>query len=514
MNDKSSDKTNFNPIYKLFETKEFNNSKLLSIDQLETYFKNNLEEIELDLNDLIKFENNLNYIEQMKKSSNQLVIDNKNLFKDINNQLINNFKNQTSINSSRSNDSQSISLINSNSELINKSSINQTNQCLKKSSKSKFLAKRNRLKMNKEILISNNINNSISNISNANKWNGQTSLGSSPILLSPCSSTSEECATSSVEMRLSNLGSSLSNYSLCSRSSANEEENDLCEQKMQQDQTVDYYEDDEDEINYEMDNKKCNDKQNYDLFEITRSMPSLDLIESINNHSLPRFFKEFDKQYSQPKLSNFNQPDYYHNSSQNKSTTNQNQVNDSVIDSQKLIKTRFGFIKNVPAAKNLILNNSSSYLNENESKDEFSAQSVINKERLMLIKEQNIINERLTINEENLIRHQSNKITSISSMDLSNKQINEQLINLPKPFNQRSLSALTINCDTNKLNSKQLKFLCPVCSSNLCKCKLKANSLLAVNQSSKPKLAKKPYLEVSHFIKQQLSFIIQLKCSK
>lgn len=412
------------------DAKSFDNhqNKFLNIDQLETYFKDsNLEEINLNLDDLIKLESNLK-------------------------------QHRTS---------------------ISHPSARQSNQCLKKSPKSRFLAKRNSRqvnKMNKEVLINN-------------KWTmGPTSsigsMGSSPILLSPCSSSSE-CPASSVEMmRLSNLGSSLSTYSLCSRSSSSNalNENDEMVRKAIQDSVTDDFYNDEIAFSNEM-THKSSDK--YELFDITRSMPSLNLIESLNGN-LPRLLKQYDKQFdSQPKLY-----DAYYSHKSIKPISRTDQINESTINddasltnSQKLIMTRFGFIRNVPAAKNLIMNSSLTFSNEDEN-DERAVKSMTNHH---LIKEPHS-NEM--------------KKSSISSVDLSKPTINEQL-NLPKSIYQRSLSALTINCD-HRLN-KTIKYICTTCSSNQCKCKVKANSLLAINHQTalsippKPKLFKKPNLEVSCF---------------
>ena len=431
------------------------NQKFLNIDQLEAYFKANLEEIEVNLDDLIQLENNLVNCDQP-----------------VNNER--NIRNQIS------SDQQPSTIYRSCPSLSRLPS--QESQCFKqKSSKSKFLAKRNRLRMNKEVLISNG--------AAAGKWIGQTassvgSSSSSSPMLSPCSSASDECATSSVEMRLSNLGS-LSNYSLCSSSPNVSDEHDDRKlfndpnakmfSKRDGDRPDDFYNDDDE--TFELSAKKSTDKQ-YELFDITRSMPSLDLIESINSSSLPRLLKQFDKQYSQPKLNDSFYQDYFERNQNNK-TVNRPEANDSITDTslssgQKMIMTRFGFIKTCPAAKNLVLHNSSGGLNE----DELCAKS-------------------LTSKDSSTVSHGSrpteiNRKTSLSTMDLGGTK---PLI--AKPINQRSLSALTINCDTNRVNKP---FTCAACSSTLCKCKAKANSLLALNhQPLKPKVPKKPLLEVSTF---------------
>lgn len=328
--------------------------------------------------------------------------------------------------------------------------------------------------MNKEVLISSG-----STVASATtKWIGSSvgSSSSSSPMLSPCSSASDECATSSVELRLSNLGS-LSTYSLCSSSPNVNDDRKLFGEasskmfsKCDGDRPDDFYDDDE------MNGKKSPDKQ-YELFDITRSMPSLDLIESMNSSSLPRLLKQFDKQYSQPKLSDTFYPDYFDSQSANK-TVKDDSIADASLSNQKLIMTRFGFIKTCPAAKNLVLHNSSTCLNEDDQCTK-SLTSRFGKENSFAVETR---------------PNRINKKTSTSSMDLGVKR--EVLHQLPRPINQRSLSALTINCDTNRANKS---FFCGACSSNLCKCKTKAASLLALNHqpSMKPKIPKKPFVEVS-----------------
>ena len=419
--------------------------KFLNVDQLEAYFRANLEETELNLDDLIQLENNL-------LSCDKPVIEKKPPFPAI--------------------DGRSI---------VSKPH-GQENQCSKqKSSKSKFLAKRNRLRMNKEVLVSKGS----TAVGATGKWIGQTSSvgssSSSSPMLSPCSSASDECATSSVEIRLSALGSS--NYSLCSSSpNVNDEPDRKMFSKRDDDRPGDLY---ADEMNafVEMNGKK-NDPQ-YELFDITRSMPSLDLIESINGSNLPRLLKQFDKQHSQPKLSDTFYQDCFEGQS-NKSVHRPDEsiADTSLSNNQKLIMTRFGFIKTCPAAKNLMLYGSSTCLNE----DEQHAKSLSNKDCSSIDKENFFSVEGRP--------SEIGKKASISSMDLSAVKCAKPLILLPKPINQRSLSALTINCDTNRANKP---FFCAACSSSLCKCKTKANSLLALNHqpSMRPKIPKKPFIEVS-----------------
>lgn len=459
----------------------FDNQKFLNIDQLEAYFKANLEEIELNLDDLIQLENNL-------VSGDKRVNESREYLPNIRSPSNSEHSGQSVLSNA-----QPSTVYRSCPSLSKPSS--QEHQCFKqKSSKSKFLAKRNRLRMNKEVLISNG-----SAAGATGKWIGQTSSSvgsssSSSPMLSPCSSASDECATSSVEMRLSNLGS-LSTYSLCS-SSPNvsdehddrklfDEQNTKMFSKRDSDRPDDFYNDDEMGGTFvEMTGKKSNDKQ-YELFDITRSMPSLDLIESINSSSLPRLLKQFDKQYSQPKLDDSFYQDYFESSNQNNKTVNRPEANDSIADSslsnsQKLIMTRFGFIKTCPAAKNLVLHNSSGCLNE----DEQCAKSLTSKDSSTAVHSVGPLGSRPS---------EINRKMSLSSMDFGGAK---PLIQLPKPINQRSLSALTINCDTSRVNKP---FTCAACSSTLCKCKAKANSLLALNHqpSMRPKIPKKPLLEVS-----------------